>query len=557
MERSSHSTLDPNVSIIPTDTKENETYKSAQTRGGQSGLPFSLRSPFLFTFEIGERLLLWTAAPSSRKHEGRVFKGATEVGYGDFEELAQWFDQFWESVGSSANHDIHMLISGQELLQRSFAVPVVPKSELGAVVRSQAKKVYPFDIAKGLLGWKIIDSFEWAGGPKHRIYSEFLGERWPAWFNRLLGKMADNISLVTSSGQVFEYLLRTTDADFAAGDCLLIRLKLDVVETGCFHNGYLEFYREAQVDSLADGGTVGELKRIVGIDTSSSEDEDQNSAVVAAELKNIVRDALDYYQGQFGARKLSTVYLCMPCERAAALVEHIEESLSAKAVSLCESSRVAVHCKLAGISLETDGYCQWSSTLPLRKPKKSTLNLIPEPIKQKKAEAHRFHLSLFALAWTLVLLIVLSLAKFVETKTIRDEISERRAALSKIEAAPELSFLTQLQQRAAEVKRCMQGFEGSKEQRFDAPFKVLSQVSRTSVRLTEASAKYQSNGSAAVTVSGQVGGPTNTRETELFRYVADMAKHPRTKNVHLAWRGDNEDETGRTTEFRIEMEVSK
>lgn len=537
----------------PEAATSNPVETEAQRTNDLTGLP-KVDRPMLFVIELGENDLLWTSVSRSRKKDRPMYRGGVELGYDDIENLSEWFTHFWDAAGDY-DHEIHLVVTGPETLERTFVIPVVPKSELAVVVKNQAKKVYPLSIATGLFGWKIIGKIERATGEKYQIYSLLLGDHWHDWLKKILGKHMNCATLITSSGQQFEAFLSETEARFKTEDSYLIRLKSKVVETGFFHNGYLEFFREVPVDSLSDGSTVADLRRIVGDDNQTAEDYEPDRDLVVNELRSIIVDALDYYQGQFGQRKISSAYLCMPDKFSDPVSEYVQSTFGTDVINLCDKEKVAVHCKLAGVESEFQSYSSWVTTFPTRKIGRELLNLVPKAIRKKKQEIARFRWSWIGLALVLISISVLSGVKIATTNSINEGLLEYRAMVADIESSPALSMLTERKTWIDELSKSYSEIRSGSRLSFKAPLLILSHLSADVVRLNSVTIDYGPTGESTVDIEGEIIGAADRQEAALYMYISDLNKLPAVQEFELMSKRISTQLGVRKTSFSLRLVV--
>lgn len=516
----------PTADIISTDADMKE--RRAQKLG--IGLP-DRREPLLLTFELGENLLLWTAISRNRKGSKPLFRGAVEFGYGDVDGLAGWFEHFWKRAGEF-EHEIRLMISGPEIVQRCLMVPVVPKSELPAVVKSQAKRVYPFEVGKGLYGWKVIDKVEWAGSLKYEIFVQALDEHWRDWLPRLFGDLYSNMVLITSSGQVLENLLGATVKGFEDEDSYLIRLKANYLETALFHNGHLEFFREVPVDSLTDVGDLTDLKRLVGVE-EGHDGSGISEQLVFDDVTSIIRDALDYYHGQFGQRTVRTVYTCMPPGLSERIGEYAVGAIGDRVVDLSEKYRIAEHSKLSGVTTEFQDYPQWMSAYPILRIPSSIVNLLPDRIRRRKKEKQQFRYSLIALFLVTVSLVSMSAFKSLSIRALQATVNENRAIAGDAVSDSLLTVLSGYEDRATALQRNVSLASGRTDLSFLIPLRILSNLSRDNVRLNSVDMSPVAPGEIELKIEGDVIGPKERQEAEFYTYLTNLEKHPAVKEINL------------------------
>ncbi|MBU1318419.1 MAG: hypothetical protein KKG33_06660 [candidate division Zixibacteria bacterium] len=512
------------------------------------GLPRSNRS-LLLTFELCENMVFWTAVRRKQKKGEHMYRGSVELGYEDIDELAVWFEHFWKAVGDK-RHEIHIQVSGPELQQRSFMIPVVPKSELNAVVRSEAKRVFPLEIDKGLFGWKVIGKVDWAGGMKYHVYSLLLGENWILWLTKLFGEHLHGIALVTANGQMYECNLNHKADNFAAEDSYLTRLKLNVVETAFFHEGRLEFYREVPVDSLTDGGTVGDLKRIVGME---SNDASPNHGLVSSELKTIMRDAIDYYQGQFGQRSIKTAYISMPSHLSEEIGKFVTTVIGGKVVDLSERSSVREYCRRLKIADDISDCSQWMSIYPCRKINSSIVNLVPKFIMKARQESRIFK---YSLVWCLMVLLsvaALTIFKYTSIVSIEKHLIEQQSLVEHVESAPVLQHLSGFEAKTVDLQGHLATLGSSRQSRFRAALVLLSSLSRESVRLNTVNVSDRGTGGSVIGLTGEVVGPNEKQEAELYMYVSGLRDHPMVEDIKIGSKRTSSQLAVKRTLFSMEV----
>ena len=424
-----------------------------------------------------------------------------------------------------------MHISGPEMLQRCFLVPVVPKAELAAVVRSQARQTYPFNIDNGLFGWKVIDRVDWADGPKYEIYTQALDKHWYDWLDEMFGSLVNKMTLIVSTGQQLEELLSCTSTSFSTEGSCFIRLKAHVLETGFFHNGHLEFFREAPVESVTEIGLVTGMKEIVG---EPSDDDRLQWELLLNDIRISISDALDYYLGQYGQRSIETAYVCLPPELPAMGAEVVQSSIGGQVVDLCEPSRIESHCRWAGVVLDFDDYYRWMSILPKRKVGRTLVNLLPEQVNKQNREKRVFRYSLTALVVVLFTVIMLSGLKWLSINTLDTRLCQQQEFASQIQANPVLALLSDYKQQADILQKNVSNFEKKSSLELVKSLKLLSRLAREEVRLNSVICSFDPTHQIVyLNIKGVVIGPKDRQEAALFSYLADLNKHPLTSSAIL------------------------
>lgn len=522
------------------------------------GIPFDAslgRKPLLLTFEIGAEVVLWSAVPLRSSRKSKFSKEAVAIGYNDFDRLAEWFDKFRQAIGES-HHRIHLHVSGSEILHRCFMIPVVPKSELAAVVRSHAKRIYPFDIDKALFAWKTIDKVDWAGGPKYEISSQALGEHWKEWLSRLFGELTENIDLITSTGRHFGHLLRQIDKEFTAADAYLIQLKANELETGFFHKGHLEFFREVSLESLKDSGFIDQMREIVGSEQSSESTDVLNEPVIE-EIQTVISDALDYYYGQFGQRGINVVYLCLSHEHVPAISAFLEARLHCRVVDLCEQASVSAHNRLAGVIGASDSLARWASVFPKRSPGKELVDLSPPSVKKSRREKVVFRYSLLTLSLLVVAMIALSVFKEMTISISQDQLDQFLSTFSLDEATEELAAIESAHLRLAELQQNLGAVATQRSHSFVTPLKLISHISRKEIKLNSVELLESADGqSLTLRIEGVIYASPDHQEALLYAYISSLESQSYVKSVELDYKRTTSQFANQQTNFGIQVVVA-
>jgi hypothetical protein len=500
-----------------------KTTEAPSTQPEPGDLPTRAIRPMLYTFEVDDSQVLWSAVPLSRSKDCHLQHGLAEVGYGQEEGLLDWFEKF-RALAGDFKHEIHFQVSGPEILRRTFMVPVVPKRELESVVRRQASKNYPFPIQEGLFGWKIIDQLEWAGGPKYEVYSQALAGHWHDWLAKMLGGLQYRLTFLGSSGQQFEQLLKLHSPDFNAIDSYMIRIKADTIETGFYHRGHLEFYREVPVEALADDETVRSLQQALGDVTTITNLE---SSLLLNDIRIIISDALDYYYGLYGQRTIGRVFLCLPPEITAKCASFIENSIGVEVIDLCDEKRVQAHCRSAALQCGREQYFRWISVVPKRKLASSLVNVLPRRIKKTQREN-----VLFRAGVTLLLVVVLLLATVTGFQLISNwnqgrEVERLEEEIAMIQGDAVLSTLKDYGRQIAQLTRNLAGYKKENNSALVGGLAVFSQVSREDVRLNKLRLiRRPDSKSLLVELEGEISGPDHRQEGVLFGFLTSLTAHP-------------------------------
>ncbi len=487
-----------------------------------------LKSPVLFTVDLREQSLNWTAVAKSRR-AAPVLRGSIEIGYTDLESLSGWMMRFFERLGE-IDIDIHLIISGPEMVQRCFRIPKVPRSEIPAVLRSSARKLYPFDLNRSLFGWRISDSVEWAGGLKYEIFSQALSNEWREWLCRIFGDRIDSVSLVTSSGLYLEKIITDLVPGFNESGTLLIRLNGHTAETGIFHEGGLEFYREVTVDTLAEDNTVSDLKRMIGESESMEDNASASKSEVIASLRSLVGDVLDYYYGQFGQRKIKRVICLVPSEYSDSVAEFARQSIATEVINLNTESVIARHSRIAGITSVFSDYPVWISCYPNWKRRDFDINLLPEEVKSRHSLKIKNRLAATSLVIAVLVMAVMSILAATEVESLEQHLTRTKANLERLEADPVLPLLSAFESRVETLRENVKLYVARGVPSIKRPFLALSRNSKETVRLDGVEINRLPSGFQA-NVSGYSVGPSDAQEAEYYTYLRALETDPNIRAI--------------------------
>jgi len=488
-------------------------------------LPDLQSTSLVLTFEIDENCLLWTAVPKTRKKDRPLYRGAVELGYGNVDGLSAWFNEFLKTIGSE-NHDIRILISGPELVQRCFVVPEVPRKEQTAVVRSNAKKVFPFDLSHSLFAWRMIDSPEESEDRNKEVFVQALAAKWRDILSRILGDQISNLTLLTSSSSYVEALLKDLITDFASTNSIFVRLKRDVVETGIFYRGQLEFFREVTIEGIAENSTVADLRRSIGADEFAVEDSEEQSEAVLKEIRAVVGDVLDYYFGQFGQRSLESAVICVGSSYAEKLSKHLSQFVSGEICDSNQTSFISEHSKSAGITAEFQDYPTWFASFPLPTRLLPRLNNVPRELKLARRKRVVRRAVWMTSGLLLLMAVLLSSVLGFENGSLQSSIEEKQAYLETAQSDPILEVLAAHEAYIARLKNNVSSFRQDHGVNVRGPLLTLSYHSAPNIRLSFVETTRGSMGELTTKVVGEVVGEPDKQEASYYNYLRSLENDP-------------------------------
>jgi len=515
-----------------------------------------LSSRCLITFEIGEETLLWNVIPLKyRRKRSDLIRGIAEVGYSDFEQLAAWFESFWIHCGS-AKHRIRILVSGSDILNRTFTAPIVPKNELSTVVVSQAKQVFPFDVSQGLFGWGLLETVKKGDRKVYSIHGQALGNQWHSYLNRLLGQRIEDLVYVGSSSHQLERILRATAPGFKDEDSCLVRLRGTIFEVALFFNGKLEFFREAPLEAMSGGGTLAALRSMAGLVNDPAEADSQGLGV--DEIKRFVRDALDFYYGQFSQRRIRTAYLCLPPQYLTEMSDFISPRIEGEIHDLNTEPSIARHSKKSGVKLLADDYPMWLTSLPNRKSHSSTtVDMSPDFLKEHRSERRRFSYALVGLVCSVLVVMTLTALQMIRVGNIQGELDLRESMVQEILQDPVLGRLEAERQRTEHLAQDLLPVWEKPSDELVLTMQVFSEVATNPVRL-ETMRLWREEGSACmVEITGIVIGPNDRQEPQLYAYMKNLRDNSNVTSVELSSKNSDVQFGRKTLHFSMLAEVAR
>jgi hypothetical protein len=505
----------------------------------------------LVTIEVSESWLQWSATPVSRRRRSGWSSQSVDVGYGQPDRLIAWFDEFW-TLNGSRRHELHLLVSGPDILQRSFFVPEVPPRELRAVVTSQAKHVFPFDIRTGLFAYRRIDRFERSGVPTLEIHALALGGNWPSLIDRIFGSRLCDVTLITSTGQKTKPWLEQVSNSFAEEDTLLVRLNGNVLEAAFYRRGEQEFFRETVIDSLPP------LKAGLGDDNWASESQvATTNPRVFADIRRVIRDALDYYLGQTPDRHVQTVYLCLPPAFDEEINLYVDTELNARAVSLTTPAFAERHLKNVGLRSLGSRYCSLCSLLPPLGPVDSLINLLPERVKSQRRLRRFGRLGRVALAAVLISIAVISSLQYLEYRQLSTLLQRQLSQVTELEQHPLISDLNNTTRRASLLRGELQPFNRQPDPGLRYAMQVLSSIAREGVALERVQLNPRQHGGSTLTVDGKVRSDQGRQESLLYAYLIDLKATAGIGKVDLLSKNSTQQFGQRTVHFTARAEVGQ
>lgn len=508
------------------------------------------------TFEIGDDTLLWSAMPLKyHRKRSDLIRGIAEVGYSDFEQLAGWFESFWIHCGST-KHSLRILISGSDILNRTFTAPIVPKGELAAVAVSRAKQVFPFDVSQGLFGWELLETVKKGDHEVYSIHGQALGSQWHAYLNRLLGQHIEDLVYVGSSSHQLERILRTTAPGFKDEDSCLVRLKGRVFEVALFFNGKLEFFREAPLDALSGGGTLALLRGMAGLTNESPVADGQVLGV--DEINRFVRDALDFYYGQFSQRRIRTAYLCFPPQYLTEISDFISTRIDGEIHDLNTEPSIETHSKKSDVAPLTDDYPLWLTTLPNRKSHSSTtVDMSPDFLKMHRSERRRFSYALVGLVCSAIIVMTMTALQIFSVGNIQSELNVKQSMVQEILQDPVMGRLETERQRTEHLTQDLLPVWEKPSDELVLAMRVFSEVAIKPVRLETMRLWRETEAACKVEICGIVIGPNDRQEPQLYAYMKTLRDNPNVISVQLTSKSSNVQFGNKTLTFEMLAEVAR
>ncbi len=536
--------------------RETSTYRDETPQGAEHIRSGVHRIPrawgrCLVTFEVSDCRLQWSATPASMRKRSSWTHQTVAIGYGEPDRLAAWFDEFW-TMNGARRHELHLLVSGPDILQRSFFVPKVPQSELKAVVTSQARHVFPFDIRKGLFDFKQIDQLERAGAPVLEIHALALGGNWPTLLRRLLGERLRDVTLITSPGQKAEPWLSLVSGTFADEDSLLVKLRDNVLETAFYRFGEQEFFRETVIDSLPASGAAAPPP---DSDRSASPATDQVNPRVYSDIRRIIRDALDYYLGQTPDRHVQTVYLCLPPAFDEEINLYVDTELNARAVSIASPTFIEQHLEQCGIHEIKSQYCTLASLLPPVGSIDSLLNLLPEDVVAERRLIRIRDIGRVSLTAITVALAVITGLQFLEYRQLDRVVQQEQARITALEQHPLIADLNTTTHRAGVLRGELAPYDRQSDPGMRYGLQVLSGLARDGIALDRIQLAAGPGGGCLLSANGKITDDRGRHESLLYAYLVELKSTQGIGQVDLISKNSTEQFGRKTVHFAFKAEV--
>ncbi len=313
-------------------------------------------------------------------------------------------------------------ISGQDLVIRTFEIPLLPQSELKSAVNFEAKKYIPFKLEELDYDFQVLfnkknkTSLVLFVGIKKEILANYIS------ISKQLNLKVDIIEYSAFSILRFLKLAGLSAAGVAATLCYDLNNE-DEANFTVFENGFSLFSR----DFILTGEPAG-FEQTVETDSLAKRER----------LKNEIRVSLDYYNRKFPEKDIKNIFVVSDQESRPELNSFFAES--SLAVKFVETSRVlGKGVEYSSILAKSFSAASFKST-----PLKIKINLIEAKLKAAKAVAEGWKplalLEGFKLEFKFIILgVVVCAAVFgyglTRIKPMQEELAEIKSKRVKINSA--------------------------------------------------------------------------------------------------------------------------
>jgi Tfp pilus assembly PilM family ATPase len=503
--------------------------------------------------ELGNDYLIWSITKAFSHDLTNVVCGTfNDPRLPEFSVLEEKFLEIVESAGLH-NCSVNLFLSIHEALLRSYYVPLVPKEELDQVVKWEGNRVFPFNLDKELLDWRIMGTVEWSGTKKYQIQAAAAPANRIRQVCDLITKRGFSINSITLTASAWESHLRHHGKALGIktlSSVAIIRLLGNNLSVLCFHKGKLEFVRESMVEMARSGHDYeASLRFVEGGVASDTTDPYLAQSVDPLLVSRSVVDDLDYYYGQFSQRNVEVVLLSCSTKIQPELIESLHTAIGIEIKSVFPEPVVLSHKTLAPylllpISLRTFG--------------NRVLNLIPPLYLKAARETRKFRLSLVAAAVVTCVMAVVSATQLIHLRGVNDEMKAVQNSLDNTRNSP--AYVSMQNFVNEEAMWQSQSAQMKQQPRLQTKFMKLLSVSMPSdiflTNLTVESAQGATGSPVAgISITGFVTDQQPHSELSLAAFVKTLYAHPCCKNVQLRNQYTTVSDRGKRLEFNITLEM--
>lgn len=515
--------------------------------GGDSTKSSPRSGKQIFRIELGSDYLVWSL------HKGTQVGMAgllTDDDFSDPNKAINHLERLCDDL-SLKKAEIDLFISLPDGLLRCFYIPVVPNNELEQVVSWEGNKVFPFDLQDAYFDWKIKEQFEWSGSKKYEVQAAAIPKKKISPLISYLIEKQFVIRRVTFTSlaweNIVEYNCRKTHND--CGNMALVRLVGHDLTILFFHNYFLEFLRENNLEAGSLGGGYEESLRFLDSPGGGS----VSGGMIADSLdfemigRNI-SDSMDYYHGQFSQRTLDKIALAFPPEVQDYAIESLTDLLDIPVISAYPDNLVQ---KLPGSPFNI----LLPSAYPVG-PQKNNLNLRPHEYVQKLQEKQRFQSILGGGVVLFFLLAVLSFIQFRQLATSEQSLEMINNDLEALQSSEAYSQIHQLSEREGMLSSQLATVR-NQDYRLSAFLKALSLVTPEEIRLTALNldAELAEGGVYTGTLSGFIPADRGYPEVALADYIKHINAVDFVLRSELKRQDITLNSSGKRLEFSLDVEL--
>ena len=504
--------------------------------------------------ELGSNYIVWSVFYCSIKSLKMCKSGLITAKNMSDPEIACTHLQNLIIQNNLVKAEVDLYLSIPDALLRCHYIPAVPKNELDQVVTWESSKIFPFTFGKAFYDWKIAETLEWGGSKKYEIQAAAIPEDRIRPIFDLFHNHSLKINRITFASLAWEEYLRhgsASEKNAECGNVALARLVGNNLTILFFHNHFLEFMRENNLEAGSLGGGFEESLRFLNEDDTSTVD--TNLAVDNIKFEDIARDindSLDYYYGQFSQRNINKILIAFPPAIQQSAVRKISELMGVEVVSAYGSADIDNQGSEVPINLFLpSGYTSAQNS--------RNLNLLPRSYRKVQTEKKRFRYALYGAGIILLLIIGISFFQQWQIKDLHSTARNLQNNLDQIISSPayaRIETLTVQEQNLVSQTNSIND-ENNRAVEF---LKVLSNYTPSDIRLTDIDMNQNSSANSDnyyVDLAGFVRAEAGFPEVVLADYIKMLKQIKFIQSIKLLDRDMVLRSEGRQLAFNLELEI--
>jgi hypothetical protein len=224
---------------------------------------------------------------------------------------------------------------------------------------------------------------------------------------------------------------------------------------------------------------------------------------------------------------------------------------------LNDESRIALHSKKSGASIDVNDYSQWMSVIPIRRINASVVNILPREIRDRKLTRFVARYGLIALGFLIAILISVSVVKEMSIRSLEKSVSEHKLIAGDAGADPVLDILSNFEAKASSLNEYASITEANRSFPMKPALVALSRNVRENIRLNRLDLIADDQMGLKVLVFGEVTGQPERQEVEFFAFITSLEKHPYVRSMDLRSKDMQLKSDVTTLQFSFELTVGQ